>query len=466
MIPRLPKGFTHPIAAGSGAFASVYRVYQSGIDRPAAIKLFFEKDRDRRREKLKEAKVQAQIRLECVPAVYDAFEWRSSVCIVMEWIRGISLDAVLKAGPQAGPHAGLSGEGRLCLAKRFLEALARLHGLGFAHRDLKPSNIVLTPEGGLYFVDFGFTKNIINGKDSFSATVKGTPAYMAPEVWEHGSAVDLMRADVYSAGRVIGEILAGHPAAAAVKELADTQPQKRPPSGKEALSLLNAAPAAAGADTGCWPGCIAALTARQLADRLVGAAKQLLYAGRSKEAYWLLVEALEENDEHPEALRLMDEFPRFSGKRRFSVAMRYAVSAAAVVVLAAVAFYFGKKSGAGIVDSIANPAAGAAARIAAQDNSGTTAGDLNAEMREDRGHSDKLMGTFVIRQMPGGGTIAIDEAVISDKAQLSEGINLPFGDHRVTWSDDKGILRWRERIRLLPFQTRAIVVSVPAPADL
>jgi hypothetical protein len=45
---------------------------------------------------------------------------------------------------------------------------------------------------------------------------------------------------------------------------------------------------------------------------------------------------------------------------------------------------------------------------------------------------------------------------------LSKGINLPYGDHIVAWSDDKGILRWRERIRLLPFQTRAIVVSVPA----
>ncbi|MBN1129238.1 MAG: serine/threonine protein kinase [Chitinispirillaceae bacterium] len=458
MIPRLPKGFSHPVAAGSGAFASVYRVFQSGIDRPAAIKLFFEKDRDRRREKLKEAKIQSQIRLECVPAVYDAFEWRSRVCIVMEWIRGISLDAVLQDG-------GLSGDERLCLAKRFLEALARLHGLGFAHRDLKPSNIVLTPEGGLYFVDFGFTKNIISGKDSFSSTVKGTPAYMAPEVWEYGSAVDLMRADVYSAGRVLFEILANHPSAAAVKELADTRPQMRPSSGKEALSLWNAAPAAAGADAGCWPGCIAALTARQLADRLVGAAKQLLFAGRSREAYWLLVEAIEENDEHPEALRLMDDFPRFSGKRRLGAAMRYAVAAAAVVVLAAGAFYSGKKSGAGLVDAIANPAAGAGARIAAPDNAGKGAGDLNAEMKEILGHSDKLAGMLVIRQIPGGGALAIDEAVISDKAHLSRGVDLPYGDHVVSWSDDNGVPRWRERVRLLPFQTRAVVVPVPALTD-
>jgi len=458
MIPRLPKGFTHPVAAGSGAFASVYRVYQSGIDRPAAIKLFFEKDRDQRREKLKEAKVQAQIRLECVPAVYDAFEWRSSVCIVMEWIRGISLDIVLKAGD-------FSGEERLCLAKRFLEALARLHGLGFAHRDLKPSNIVLTPEGGLYFVDFGFTKNIISGKDSFSSTVKGTPAYMAPEVWEHGSEVDLIRADVYSAGRVLFEILANHPAAAAMKGLADTLPQMRPFSGKEALSLWNAAPAAAGASEGCWPGCIAALTAHQLADQLVGAAKQLLFAGRSREAYWLLVEAIEENDEHPEALRLMDDFPRFSGKQRFSLAIRYAVSTAAVVMLAAGAFYFGKKSGTGLADTIANPSPGAPARIAVQDNAGTAANDLNAEMKESLGHSDKLAGMLVIRQIPGGGTIAIDEAVIIDKAQLSKGVNLPYGDHVVTWSDDNGVLHWRERVHLLPFQARAIVVSVPALTD-
>lgn len=458
MIPRLPKGFSHPVAAGSGAFASVYRVFQAGIERPAAIKLFFEKDRDRRRERLKEAKVQAQIRLECVPAVYDAFEWRSSVCIVMEWIRGVSLGSVLQTG-------GLAMEERLCLAKRFLEALARLHNLGFAHRDLKPSNIVVTPEGGLYFVDFGFTKNIINGKDSFSATVKGTPAYMAPEVWEHGSEADLIRADVYSAGKVVGEILAGHQMAAEMKVMTDTQPQNRPSSGKEALLLWNATPAAQVANTECWPGCIAALTARQLADRLVQAAKQLLFAGRSREAYWLLVEALEENDENPEALRLMGDFPRFSGKRRFAVAMRYAVSAAAIVALAAGAYFFGKKRGESIPDSIGSSVAGAGARIAVLDNSGTAASDLYVEMKETMYYSDKLTGTLIMKGIPASGTIAIDEAVISHKTQLFEGVSLPYGDHVVTWSDDKGVVRWRERVSLLPFQTRAVIISVPQTSD-
>ena len=56
-------------------------------------------------------------------------------------------------------------------------------------------------------VDFGFTKNIIDGQQSVAGVVKGTPAYMAPELWSGASGADPMRCDVYAAGRIMRDIM-------------------------------------------------------------------------------------------------------------------------------------------------------------------------------------------------------------------------------------------------------------------
>ena len=126
MIPKLPKGFSHPMRIGEGGFASVYRVRQQALDRWVAIKFIHEKNRDKRTELLKEAKVQARIRTDCIPQIYDAFEWHQNVCIVMQWIKGVSLATLLESS--------FSVEEKILLAQGFIAALANLHSLGFAHQ--------------------------------------------------------------------------------------------------------------------------------------------------------------------------------------------------------------------------------------------------------------------------------------------------------------------------------------------
>ena len=79
MLSRLPRGFTHPMRIGTGAFASVFRVHQSALDRKVAFKIIHEKNAVGRSELLKEAKTQAKLRAGCVPQVYDAFEWKNCV---------------------------------------------------------------------------------------------------------------------------------------------------------------------------------------------------------------------------------------------------------------------------------------------------------------------------------------------------------------------------------------------------
>lgn len=137
MIPRLPRGFSHPMRIGEGAFASVYRVRQQTLDRWVAVKIVAERNRARRGQLLREARTQARIKSECIPQIYDAFEWNNNVCIVMQWIRGIPLSALIESP--------LSGQERFDLTGGFLQALASLHSLGFAHRDLKPANILISP---------------------------------------------------------------------------------------------------------------------------------------------------------------------------------------------------------------------------------------------------------------------------------------------------------------------------------
>ena len=179
MLPKFPPGFSHPMHIGTGAFASVYRVRQTVLERWVALKFVFEKNPHRRRELLGEAQTQAKLHAECVPRIYDAFEWRQSVCIVMEWIRGVSLAEVLTSD--------LSLDDRIRMAGSLIRALAEIHARGFAHRDLKPENVLAAPDHGLYLVDFGFSRNIAEQHRSSVNVAKGTPAYMAPELWTLGA---------------------------------------------------------------------------------------------------------------------------------------------------------------------------------------------------------------------------------------------------------------------------------------
>jgi len=130
-------------------------------------------------------------------------------CIIMEYVKGETLAAVLKReGRLLAPRVGRL-LGQIC------EVLQEAHAIGLIHRDLKPSNLMVldagSPREKIKVMDFGLAKTSQMLKEPSDAEHKeymvGTPAYMSPEQ-ARGEEIDF-RSDLYSLGVIIYELLTG-----------------------------------------------------------------------------------------------------------------------------------------------------------------------------------------------------------------------------------------------------------------
>ena len=133
----------------------------------------------------------------------------STAFIVMELVPGETLrDLMARACP-------LPPDLAVALIAQVTDALAYAHAQGLVHRDIKPANVLLRDEGGgmvrVKVADFGIAKAAAaaGGDLTASGTVLGTPKYLAPEQVQ-GHEPDA-RADLYSLGVVLFEMLAGAP---------------------------------------------------------------------------------------------------------------------------------------------------------------------------------------------------------------------------------------------------------------
>jgi serine/threonine protein kinase len=349
----------------------------------------------------------------------------------------------------------LTVEQRVALAGALIRAMAIIHGKGFAHRDLKPENVIVTSDRGLFLVDFGFSKSVTDQQASSVTTAKGTPAYMAPELWSKGSNVDLMRADIYAVGKILVQILSATPYTSITESLLKDDPSLRPPSGIDLLLLWENGGTAvhAAAD---WKRMVGDLTAETLSHDLLNAAKKLLYAHRNDEAYWLLVESLEENGDNREAIELMGSFQNRSRKR--AGIYHYLFFALVLVVGVLLAFMAGTKSSSRIVSTNDALKKERTSLLSSPNDGSAIAGDLT--LREDTVHTDKLSGRLVVRNVPEDAQLYIDAKIADSDSAGEPGYFLHWGEHVVFLNDTTGRMLSRCIVKLLPFQTKAIDLSV------
>jgi len=199
---------------GRGGMATVYRGQDLTLGRTVAIKILKRElaaDNAFRTRFRLEAQAASRMSHPAIVRVYDAGEdvetdpdgsQHPLPFIVMELVHGKLLKDIISAGPVTVPDAVRYVDG-------ILEALEYSHRAGVVHRDIKPGNVMVTDQGQVKVMDFGIARAVSDSSSTVAETtaIIGTASYFSPEQAK-GEPVDA-RADLYSAGVVLYELLTG-----------------------------------------------------------------------------------------------------------------------------------------------------------------------------------------------------------------------------------------------------------------
>lgn len=216
---------------GAGGMGEVYRAHDTRLRRDVAIKILRgdrHPDEAHRRRFVQEARTASALNHPNIATIYDISSSDGLDFIVMEYVAGKPLSALVRAGLTLGESVRI--------ATRIADALSRAHDAGIVHRDLKPANVVVAHDGTVKVLDFGLAK-LIEPADDETASVRaadgghahdvetitdatisvlaerqlsiggGTPGYMSPEQ-ATGGALDA-RSDIFSFGAMLYEMVTG-----------------------------------------------------------------------------------------------------------------------------------------------------------------------------------------------------------------------------------------------------------------
>jgi serine/threonine protein kinase len=190
---------------GAGGMASVYKAYQPKLDRHVAIKVMHPNiaaDTNFIARFEREARIVARLDHPNIVPIYDYDEVEGQPYLVMKYVEGRTLKAILRDGPLEPARV-------MHVITAVGDALSYAHDEGILHRDIKPSNIILSQRGNPYLMDFGLARIARSGESTMSADVMlGTPHYISPEQARGNTDLD-ERTDVYSFGVVLYELLTG-----------------------------------------------------------------------------------------------------------------------------------------------------------------------------------------------------------------------------------------------------------------
>jgi serine/threonine protein kinase len=203
---------------GAGGMGEVYRARDPRLNREVAIKVLPADrvgDADRRRRFVQEAHAASALNHPHIITIHEIEAADGNDFIVMEYVRGKSLDAII-------PRHGMRLGEVLRIGIPVADALAAAHARGIIHRDLKPANVMVGTDGAVKVLDFGVAKLAGPETDTVSdgdltrtadvalsqpGTIAGTAAYMSPEQATGGN-VDA-RSDIFSFGGLLYEMVTG-----------------------------------------------------------------------------------------------------------------------------------------------------------------------------------------------------------------------------------------------------------------
>jgi serine/threonine-protein kinase len=197
---------------GEGGMGRVFLARDLELNRQVVVKVMHEHiaaDTTFRERFRREKDLMAKFEHMYAVRLYDALlDDPSGPCIIMEYVKGVNLDALLAKSGKFTPARVGRLLGQLC------EALQAAHELHIVHRDLKPANIMVvdadSPREKIKVMDFGLAKDPEEMKkvtDTNLDFAVGTPGYICPEQIR-GEEMD-HRGDIYSVGVILYELLSG-----------------------------------------------------------------------------------------------------------------------------------------------------------------------------------------------------------------------------------------------------------------
>jgi serine/threonine protein kinase len=195
--------------AGRGGMGVVYRATQLALDRTVALKAIaprLAEDEAYRERFQRESQLAASLEHPNVIPVYEAGELDGTLYLIMRWVDGTDLRALLSAEGRLDPSRALR------LLRPVASALAAAHRRGLIHRDVKPANVLIATDNGeeehVYLTDFGIAKRTDGQSLTRTGVLVGTLDYTAPERIE--GAKGSPATDIYAFGCMLFEALTGH----------------------------------------------------------------------------------------------------------------------------------------------------------------------------------------------------------------------------------------------------------------
>lgn len=189
---------------GVGGMSVVYKAYDNVDDRIVAVKILkdeFADDAEFVRRFKNESKAIAVLSHPNIVKVYDVSFGEKLKYIVMEYMDGITLKEYIQK------QKVITWNDAVFFTTQILKALQHAHDKGIVHRDIKPQNIILLPTGNIKVADFGIARFSRNETRTLTENAIGSVHYISPEQAK-GELTD-ERADIYSLGVVLYEMLAG-----------------------------------------------------------------------------------------------------------------------------------------------------------------------------------------------------------------------------------------------------------------